>query len=76
MVIIITFTSHREVSHPNLIELEKIPSETHPECSNVAMVRALSTKSSKSLIWISAKDKSKEYFSLYLKILVKYSGAR
>jgi len=47
---------YREVSHPNLIELEKIPSETHSECSNVAIVRALSTKPSKSLIWISAKD--------------------
>ena len=49
---------HREVSHPNLIELDKIPSETHPECANVATIRAISTKSSKSLIWVSAKDKS------------------
>ena len=47
----------REVSHPNLIELEKIPAESHPECSNVAIVRPLSIKASKSLIWISAKDK-------------------
>jgi hypothetical protein len=46
----------REVSHPNLVELEKIPSETQPECANVAIVRALSTKPSKSLIWVSAKD--------------------
>ncbi len=49
----------REVSHPNLVELEKIPSETQPECANVAIVRALSTKPSKSLIWVSAKDQSK-----------------
>ena len=51
----------REASHPNLIELEKIPSETHPECFNVAIVRALSTKPSKSLIWISAKDQSNQF---------------
>ena len=53
---------HREVSHPNLIELDKIPSETHPECANVATIRAISTKSSKSLIWVSAKDKSMTFY--------------
>jgi hypothetical protein len=49
----------REVSHPNLIELERIPSESHPDCTNVAIVKAISSKPSKSLIWISARDKRK-----------------
>ncbi len=53
--------SYREVSHPNLIELERIPSESHPECTNVAIVKAISSKASKSLIWISARDKRKFY---------------
>ena len=49
----------REVSHPNLIELERIPSESHADCTNVAIVKAISSKPSKSLIWISARDKRK-----------------
>jgi hypothetical protein len=48
-----------EVSHPNLIEIQGVPSKVNPGCENVAVVRALSTKPTKSLIWISAKDKSK-----------------
>lgn len=46
----------RDVSHSNLIDIKGIPSPSHPECSNIAVVRAISTKPSKSLIWISAKD--------------------
>ena len=57
--IIIYSPLNREVSHPNLIELERIPSESHPDCTNVAIVKAISSKPSKSLIWISAKDKRK-----------------
>jgi hypothetical protein len=53
------FNFQREVSHPNLIELERIPSESHPDCTNVAIVKAISSKPSKSLIWISARDKRK-----------------
>lgn len=51
------FSITREVSHPNLIEITKIPSKADPECSNIANVKAISTKSSSSLIWISARDK-------------------
>jgi hypothetical protein len=57
ILLIIKF--HREVSHPNLIELERISSESHPDCTNVAIVKAVSSKPSKSLIWISARDKRK-----------------
>ena len=49
--------SYREVSHPNLLHVQQIPSKSHPECSNIALVKAISTKPSNSLIWISAKDK-------------------
>lgn len=53
------YVQNREVSHPNLIELKKIPSQHNPECANIATVRPLSTKPTKSLIWISARDKRK-----------------
>jgi hypothetical protein len=55
-------TLSRDISHPNLIEINQIPSKFNSECSNIAVVRAMSTKPTKSLIWISAKDKRKHIF--------------
>lgn len=55
----------REVSHPNLIEITKIPSKIDPECSNIANIKAISTKSSSSLIWISARDKRNIFLHKY-----------
>ena len=51
--------SRREVSHPNLIEITPVHSTVQPECANIAHVKALSAKPTKSLVWISAKDQRK-----------------
>ena len=64
-LVITLFIFYREVSHPNLIEIKSIRSEAHPECSNIAHVKAVSTKPTKSLVWISAKDQCKNSFILY-----------
>jgi nuclear pore complex protein Nup210 len=48
---------YREVSHPNLIQIKQIPSKFNHECANIALVSAVSNKPSKSLLWVSAKDK-------------------
>lgn len=50
----ITSYDNRDVSHPNLIEIEPVTSLVNPECSNIALIKAFSTKPTKSLIWISA----------------------
>jgi hypothetical protein len=56
--------AYREVSHPNLIDITPITAKGYPDCSNIAELSAISQKPSKSLIWISAKDKSKKLICL------------
>lgn len=52
----------REVSHPNFIDIMPIQAPGYPDCTNIAQLSAISQKPSKSLIWISARDKSKTLF--------------
>ena len=53
----------REVSHPNMIELNAFTAKGYPECANIAQLSAVSLKSSKSLIWITGRDRSKSLMS-------------
>ena len=51
------FMIHRSISHPSKIELETIPSKSHPECANVAEISNLQLKEkTKNLVWLTAKD--------------------
>ena len=47
------------VSHPQIIALDALQSQSHPECSNIAEISNIQPKETKNVVWLSARDQSK-----------------
>jgi hypothetical protein len=46
-----------KISHPNLIDVQPVPGQSHPECTNVVRISSVQPRETKSVIWLTAKDK-------------------
>lgn len=43
-----------KISHPNLVSMRPIPSDTHPDCVNRVEISNVQQRETKSLVWLTA----------------------